>query len=278
MTDNPQGSDIFNEIFNPQEPAAESAEEVEESNPQEIEGDEETEAEEIEQEEAEPEAEPTTFKLKAGGEEHELTLEQLQEYAQKGIGFYKNSEKLAKEHKAKMAELEAAQEAVAARLEEAQQFFDVFGKSKAGKEHLDYLLEYDLDSFKKLKAMQETVAAKVAEVQAESQQNKLNQALGMLQETFPAEWAKSDTRKKLLDDGAQFFESIGLTAEEIARVTDGAAFVAAIKAKRYDELMKDAAKLKEKPAPVKKKIAKAAAPTKAEAPKDAVAEWFPFLK
>jgi hypothetical protein len=282
MADNLLDSDIIAAALNPQAPEAEPIEEVEE-----VEEAEETEnanpeegAEEVEAE-AEPQ-EPKTWAVKAAGQMHDLTEEQLIEYAQKGIGFYANSEKQAKEHKTAMAKVAELEAETLTKLKTAQEYFEIIGESKAGREYLEFLLENDAPAYKRLKGLHDELRQKVADSQKERNQSEVNRAIGLLESVFPADWSKTETRQTLLNEGAEFFRSIGLDNEEIAKITDGAAFVAAIKAKRYDDIMKKAEKLKkEPPAPVKKKVA-TKAPVKAPAngPRnnaDIAGEIFPFL-
>lgn len=282
MADNHFDSDIIAAALDPQAPEIEQAPEVEEieeaektenANPEE--GAEEVEAVDEPQE-------PKKWAVKAAGQMHDLTEEQLIEYAQKGIGFYANSEKQAKEHKTAMAKVAEMEAETLTKMQTAQEYFEIIGETKAGKEHLEFLLENDLPAYKRLKGLHDELRNKVAEAQKEREQSAVNLALGLIESVFPADWSKTETRQALLNEGVEFFKSIGMTEHEIAKVTDGAAFVAAIKAKRYDELMKKADTLKKNPpAPVKKKVA-IKAPTKAPSngPRtnaDIAGDIFPFL-
>ena len=286
MTDNLQGSDVFSEFFNlnPEEPAkpAEPKEETTETETEEAEVEEVETEEEAEEAAEETESEPKKYTIKAGGEMHELTEEQLIEHAQKGIGFYKNSEAQAREHKAALALLDEDRSALKVELDKAQTYLDILGESEAGKKHLDYLLEYDVAEYKRITGLQADIKANVQQAKEQADQAQVNSALDLLETSFPAEWAKPDTRKQLLDDGAAFLASIGLEPQQIAQIRDGATFVAAIKAKRYDELVKKAKETKANPPPKKqiKKVAQKAAPAAAKSISDidAVDEFFPFLK
>ena len=161
----------------------------------------EGEAEEAAEEAEEVEQEPKKYSIKAAGEMHELTEDQLIEYAQKGIGFNKNSEARAKEHKAEMALLAEERNALKGELEQAKAYLDVLGESEAGKKHLEYLLEYDVAEYKRITGMQADVKNKVAQAKAQAEQAQVDAALDLLETTFPAEWAKTDTREKLLSEG-----------------------------------------------------------------------------
>lgn len=281
MTDNPQGSDIFNQFFELQpeeakapDPDLEAEEEVEaeeESEPTEPEAETETETE------AEEEESEKKYSIKAAGEMHDLTIDELIEYAQKGIGFNRNSEAKAKEHRQAMAEVEEIRKQASEEYAKAASYLDILGESKAGKEHLAYLQEYDLPEYKRITALQDEVKAQADSIK----QNQINDAIGLLEERFPSEWAKTDTRAKLLGEAGAFFESLGLSKEAAAKILDGVTYVAAVKAYRYDKLMQEAEKTKA--APVPKKTVKTPVPAKAKGPTsiseiDPMAEWFPNLK
>jgi len=288
MTDNLfTGSGVFDSIFNNETPKEEAAnpETGAEQADEELEvlgevSDNETDEGESEGEEQTEEqgAEPAVYKIKAAGEEHELGIDQLIEYAQKGIGFNRNSEKAAREHKAEMALLAEERKAVASDFERAAQYLEILGETQARKEHLEYLMDYVLPEYKRIKAMQDEVKTQAQKALADRQAGEIKTAISMIEDKFPSEWVKTETRQKLLEDGAKFFESIGMTPQEIASVTSGPAYIAAIKAKRYDDLMRKVEKTKA--APPKKLTPKVAhKPTsKAPAEFDAVAEFFPFLK
>lgn len=288
MTDNLYtGSGVFDSIFNDAQPenaanpaeGAEQAEEEQEVVAAEESKDETDEGESKSEEQAEEQSnEPTVYKIKAAGEEHELGIDQLIEYAQKGIGFNRNSERQAREHKAEMALLAEERKAVAAEFEKAAQYLEILGETKAGKEHLEYLMDYDLPEYKRVKAMQDEVKAQAEKARTDRQAEEIKTAIAMIEDKFPSEWIKTDSRQKLLEDGAKFFESLGMTAQEIAGITSGPAYIAAIKAKRYDDLMKKVEKTKA--APPKKLTPKVVAQKQPAKPQefDVVAEFFPFLK
>lgn len=277
MTDNPQGSDIFNQFFEqqPEETPAPEPEKVEEVE-EEIEA---TETEDAQPEEAAPEEVEEAekkYSIKAAGEMHDLTIDELIEYAQKGIGFNRNSEAKAKEHRQAMAEVEEIRKQASEEYAKAASYLDILGESKAGKEHLEYLQEYDLPEYKRIKALQDEVKAQADNLK----QQQINDAIGLLEERFPSEWAKTDTRAKLLGEAGAFFESLGISKDAAAKILDGVTYVAAVKAYRYDKLMQEAEKTKA--APVPKKTVKTQVPAKAKGPTsisdiDPMAEWFPNL-
>ena len=279
------GSGVFDSIFNEVQPedaanpqGAEQADEEQEVIAEEVSQDETDEGESEGEEQAEEQGnEPAVYKIKAAGEEHELGIDQLIEYAQKGIGFNRNSEKQAREHKAEMALLAEERKAVAGEFERAAQYLEILGETQAGKEHLEYLMDYDLPEYKRIKAMQDEVKAQAEKARTDRQAEEIKIAISLIEEKFPSEWVKTDSRQKLLEDGAKFFESLGMTAQEIASVTSGPAYIAAIKAKRYDDLMKKVEQ--NKAAPPKKLTPKVTHKQPAKPQEyDAVTEFFPFLK
>ena len=287
MTDNLYtGSGVFDSIFNeevqPEQAAnpqgAEQADEDKQIIAEEVSQDETDEGESEGEAQADEQGnEPAVYKIKAAGEEHELGIDQLIEYAQKGIGFNRNSEKQAREHKAEMALLAEERKAVAGEFERAAQYLEILGETQSGKEHLEYLMDYDLPEYKRIKAMQDEVKTQAEQARTDRQAEEIKTAISLIEEKFPGEWVKTDSRQKLLEDGAKFFESLGMTAQEIASVTSGPAYIAAIKAKRYDDLMKKVEK--NKAAPPKKLTPKVAHKQPAKPQEfDTVAEFFPFLK
>jgi len=106
---------------------------------------EESDESEVEQEEADESEEPQKFRVKAAGEEREVTLDELIKSYQLGTDYTKKSQAVAEERKAVEAERQAVQEAKAMRDQYAQRLgmIEQMLHQPEESENLDYLKETD---------------------------------------------------------------------------------------------------------------------------------------
>ena len=228
------------------------------------------------------ESEPETYEVKAYGETVKLSLDELRDYAQKGLSLDKQQKKLLDEHNARLAEIAQEKTKIQTEAERLGELLEVFGQSEKAKEHLDFLLENDLPEYRRQKAMFDEIATKSAELHQAKQQAEVAEGIELLSTTFPQEWADTKKRNELLTSAIDVFREVGIPDT----TTDGKVFVLAIKAARaaekaakYDALV-DKAKAAQKTPP--KKLPTATGITskggKTDEPLDVVAMAFPGLK
>ncbi len=123
---------------------------------------------EVEQEEAEELEEPQKFRVKAAGEEREVTLDELIKSYQLGTDYTKKSQAVAEERKAVEAERQAVQEAKALRDQYAQRLEMLETMLQPQEtENLDYLKETDPIGYAVKVAEMAQREKQLAQVQAE---------------------------------------------------------------------------------------------------------------
>jgi len=246
------------------EQEAEQAE-VQEAEPQteEVEETEEVEGEAEEQEETEVEEEelPQTFKVKAAGEEKDVTLDELIKGYQLGADYTKKTTEVAEQRKAVEAERKAIEEAKYARDTYAQrlQAIEEFIVSQTPNEDLNYLKENDpigyavkvaeLSEKKEQLAAIRAEQARIAQVQqsetARAMQERVAQEAQKLTQILP-EFSDPAKGENLRSEIRNYGKSLGFTDEELSSVYDSRHVVTLHKAMMYDKLQKS------KPAVTKK--------------------------
>ena len=243
-----------------QENIEENVEETEEETESEVEEEsEEDEPETIEDEDDESDdqvevEERKTFRVKANGEEQDVTLDELVEGYQKGSDYTKKSQALAEDRKKVEAEAHAVNEAMQMREQYAQRLGQV-----------QQLLQQDANDGVNLEELKENdpiqYAIKVAErtennkklqllaqeqnklAQAQQQQVAQHQAKMVAHESqMLTEKVKefSDPKKaeQLKGEIRNFGKSIGFTDDELAQVYDHRHVMVMQKAMEYDKLQK----------------------------------------
>lgn len=227
-------------------------EEVEEESEDEPEATEE-EDEDSDEDEVQVE-ERKTFRVKAGGEEKDVTLEELVSGYQKGDDYTKKSQSLAEQRKVMEAEAKAIQEAQHLR-EEYQarlgQVSQILQQNDADYSDLEQLKENDpiayavkvaekTENTKKMQVIQQ----EQARLAQESNQYRANQ-----QAQFVAEQSKmltekvkefSDPKKaeQIKNDIRSFGKSVGFSDIELSQVYDHRHVLILQKAMEYDKLQK----------------------------------------
>jgi hypothetical protein len=225
----------------------------EESEEDEPEATEEDDEDSEEEDEVEVE-ERKTFRVKANGEEKDVTLDELVSGYQKGEDYTKKSQTLAEQRKAMEAEAKAIQEAQHLR-EEYQarlgQVSQILQQNDADYSDLEQLKENDpiayavkvaekTENTKKMQVIQQ----EQARLAQESNQYRANQ-----QAQFVAEQSKlltekvkefSDPKKaeQIKNDIRSFGKSVGFSDEELSQVYDHRHVVILQKAMEYDKLQK----------------------------------------
>lgn len=257
-----------------------------EANESEAESDDESEVEQVEDvEEAE---EPQRFRVKAAGEEREVTLDELIKSYQLGTDYTKKSQAVAEERKAVEAERQAVQEAKALRDQYAQrlEMMEQMLKPQDETENLAYLKETDpigysvkvaemVERDKQLNAVR-AERERIAQQQEHERQQNLQRYVAeesqKLVAAVPefADPAKGETLRKSI---REFGKSLGFSDQELASVYDSRAVLTLYKAMQYDKLVAS------KPE-ITKKVAQAPKVIKAgvSQPRDSNAEELKKLK
>ncbi len=231
------------------EPQSESNDSEAES--EEIEAQAEDESE-VEQDEGEDEQEePPKYRVKAAGEEREVTLDELIKAYQLGTDYTKKSQAVAEERKAVEAERQRIEEARYLRDQYAErlQVIEQMLNQQPETENLDYLKETDpigyavkvaeLSQREKQLAQVRAEQARIADQQQREQQEQLGQVVQAesrkLAEVIPgyADPQKGETLRREL---REFGVKAGFSEQELANVYDSRAVLTLWKAMQYDKL------------------------------------------
>ena len=243
------------------EPESE-VEELEEDNPKTDEDeDDESEDEEVE----EVEEEPVTYTVKSGGEEKEVTVDELISGYQKGDDYTKKSQALAEDRKKVAAEAHAVQEAMQLREQYAQRLDQVKVLLENSDEQidLDELKENDpitwsikvaekTENNKKLDLIQQEQnrLAQAHQKQAAEQHAKLVAHEAEMLTSKVKEFSDPKKAEQIKSEIRNFGKSIGFSDQELAQVYDHRHVMVLQKAMAYDRIQKAKAG-------VTKKVAKA---------------------
>lgn len=255
MSDTPRDSDAEIDLLNL---ISEPDDETGDATPTEDAPDPEPAEEETEAEEQKADDKPTKHKIRAAGEDLELDYEELVRFAQKGIGADKKWLELDQKAKADAALIQVERQKLEAQAEQISEWLTALGETEAGQAHLEHLREFDYPEFKRFESMRNEAKKLAAQAQEAKQREiierrnaEADEAVVQISKAFPEQWATEESRQKLLRSGAEFLMAAGMSTEALKEVTSGAVYIAAIKAKKYDDLIAKAAKLKEDKAPPK---------------------------
>ncbi len=237
-----------------------------EANDSEAESDESYDESEVEQEDGEDEQEePQKFRVKAAGEEREVTLDELIKSYQLGTDYTKKSQAVAEERKAVEAERQAVQEAKAMRDQYAQrlEIIESMLNQPQEVENLDYLKETDPIGYAVKVAEMSQKEKQLAQVRAERErimqqqeydrQQQMRQTIAAESEKLVAaipEYADPNKGETIRKEIRSFGKQMGFSDEELANVFDSRAVLTLYKAMQYDKLQSS------KPA-VNKKVSEA---------------------
>jgi hypothetical protein len=206
---------------------------------------------EVEQEEAEELEEPQKFRVKAAGEEREVTLDELIKSYQLGTDYTKKSQAVAEERKAVEAERQAVQEAKALRDQYAQRLEMLETMLQPQEtENLDYLKETDPIGYAVKVAEMAQREKQLAQVQAErhriaqqQEQDRQMQMQSLVREEMQKltaaipEFADPAKGETIRNDIRAFGKQLGFSDQELAAVYDSRAVLTLYKAMQYDKLM-----------------------------------------
>jgi len=225
---------------------------VSEANESEAESDESYDESEVEQEDSEDEQEePQTFRVKAAGEEREVTLDELIKSYQLGTDYTKKSQAVAEERKVVEAERHAVQEAKALRDQYAQQLgiIEQMLNQPQEAEDLDYLKETDPIGYAVKVAEMSQKEKQLAQVRAQREnlfqqqeydrQQQMKQMVSAESEKLVAvlpEFADPSKGEVIRKDIRTYGKQVGFSDDELANVFDSRAVLTLYKAMQYDKL------------------------------------------
>lgn len=250
----PQGSTIadaansFLGLLDPEEAPIGQADEGQEPEA-ELQGEEEP-AEVQEDGEANEESD-SKYRIKVGGEEQELTYDELVNLAQQGADYTKKTQQVAEQRKAVEAERQAVEEAkymrdaYAERLQAIEQL--LAGQMQS--EDIESLKDSDPIGYAVKVAERQQYKEQMAAVQAEQQriayqqqaeqqqqlQSYLTQQAEVLSRSLP-DYVDPVKGESLRSDLRSFAKSIGFTDGELSQVRDARQVMALYKAMQYDKL------------------------------------------
>jgi hypothetical protein len=237
----------------------EAADEAEDTEEVEYEAsDEDDDAEEVEEQ-------PQTFRVKAAGEEKDVTLDELMQGYQLGADYTKKTQELAELRKANEAEAKAIQESkqvrdtYAQRLKAIEEFLtqgDSQEDLAALKENdpIGYAVKVAEQTEKKqqldaIKLEQDRIAREQQADYAQAMQRYVADEAEKLNKVLP-EFSDKVKGEQLRNEIRNYGKTIGFTDQELAQVYDSRYVLTLHKAMQYDKLQKS------KPS-VKKKVAEA---------------------
>jgi len=211
----------------------------------------ESEESEVEQEDDVEEQEQPTYRVKAAGEEREVTLDELIKSYQLGTDYTKKSQAVAEERKAVEAERQAVQEAKVLRDQYAQrlEMLETMLQPQ-DTENLDYLKETDPIGYAVKVAEMAQREKQLAQVQAErhriaqqQEQDRQMQMQSLVREEMQKltaaipEFADPAKGETIRNDIRAFGKQLGFSDQELAAVYDSRAVLTLYKAMQYDKLM-----------------------------------------
>jgi len=226
----------------------------------EVDGDDESEVEEEELEKTQ------RFKVKAAGEEKEVTLEELMQGYQLGADYTKKTQELAENRKAVEAEAKAILEAKQVRDTYAQRLQSIeqlLVSNQDSPEDLAYLKENDpigyaakvadmtlqKEQLAQVRAEQQRIAQQQQAEQQQSMAQQVQQEAQKLSQVLP-EFSDPTKGEQIRNEIRNYGKSAGFTDQELSQVYDSRHVLMLHKAMMYDKLQKA------KPA-VNKKVAEA---------------------
>lgn len=223
-----------------------------EANDSEAESEESYEESEVEQEDSEDEQEQPTYRVKAAGEEREVTLDELIKSYQLGTDYTKKSQAVAEERKAVEAERQAIQEAKALRDQYAQrlEMMEQMLRPQDETENLSYLKETDpigysvkvaemVERDKQLNAVR-AERERIAQQQEQDRQQNLQRYVAEESQKLVAavpDFADPSKGESLRKEIRSFGKSLGFSDQELASVYDSRAVLTLYKAMQYDKLV-----------------------------------------
>ena len=210
------------------------------------------ESEEVEQEDEQDEQEePQKFRVKAAGEEREVTLDELIKSYQLGTDYTKKSQAVAEERKAVEAERQRIEEARQLRDQYAErlQMIEQMLNQQQPEENLEYLKETDPIGYAVkvaemaqrdkqlvvLQAEQKRIAEQQQAEQAERLQGHIAEESRKLATAIPG-YADPKQGDQIRKDIREYAKSIGWSDQELAQIYDSRAVLSLYQGMQYAKL------------------------------------------
>lgn len=244
-------------LMEPQQEAEQAAPEA----PEEQEQVEASEPEELETQEVEAEPEPQRFRVKAAGEEKEVTFDELVDGYQKGLDYTKKSQSVAEQRKAVEAERIAIEQAKQARDAYSQRLslIEEFLSKQNDGEDLNALKEVDPIGYAVKVAERTEREKQLAMVQAERQrmaqqrfaeqqavlQQHIQQEARRLAEVIP-EYGDEKRGNEVRQTIRSFAKEVGFTDQELSQAYDSRQVQVLWMAAQYAKLQKQKPELTKK--------------------------------
>jgi hypothetical protein len=206
---------------------------------------------EVEQEDEQEEQEQPKYRVKAAGEEREVTLDELIKSYQLGTDYTKKSQAVAEERKAVEAERQRIEEARHLRdtYAERLQIIEQMLNQQPQEENLDFLKETDpigyavkvaeLSQREKQLAQVQAERQRIAEQQRQEQQQQLGsviQAEARKLAEFLPEYADPEKGEAIRRSLREFGMKAGFSEQELSSVYDSRHVLTLYKAMQYDKL------------------------------------------
>jgi len=233
------------------QPEAQAQSDEDEGEEPEEESNDESEGEE--QEDSEQEEQERTYRVKAAGEEKDVTLDELVKNYQLGADYTKKSQAVAEERKAVQAEYQAIQEAKQLRDQYAQQLQVIEQMLSRGEEpeNLDYLKETDPIGYavkvaelsqkekqlSQVRAQQNQIRAQQEQDRQQWMANLVRQESEKLATALP-DYVDPEKGESLRNSVRSYGKELGFSDEELASVVDSRHVITLYKAMQYDKLQK----------------------------------------
>lgn len=229
----------------------EQPESASEANESEAESDESYESEVEREDDDGEQEEPQKYRVKAAGEDKEVTLDELIKSYQLGTDYTKKSQAVAEERKAVEAERHAVQEAKALRDQYAQQLgiIEQMLNQPQQAEDLDYLKETDpigyavkvaeLSQKEKQLAQVRAQREMISQQQEYDRQQQMRQMIASESEKLVSvlpEFADPSKGEVIRKDIRTYGKQMGFSDDELANVFDSRAVLTLYKAMQYDKL------------------------------------------
>ena len=248
------------EVTNEQEDEEAVEEAAEETEPEEVEEESEDEPDDTDEDEVEVE-ERKTYRVKAGGEEKDVTLEELVSGYQKGDDYTKKSQTLAEARKKVEAHAHEVQQAMQVKEEYAQRLAQVeqFLMSDNEQVNLEELKENDpiqyaikvaeqTETNKKINLLRQERAKVQQQQQAyqSQQQHAVVQNEAKLLSEKVKEFSDPKKAEQIKNDIRSFGKSVGFSDQELSQVYDHRHVLILQKAMEYDKLQQSKAGVNKK--------------------------------
>ena len=233
------------------QPEAQAQSDEDDSEEPEEESNDESDGEE--QEDSEQEEQERTYRVKAAGEEKDVTLDELVKNYQLGADYTKKSQAVAEERKAVQAEYQAIQEAKQLRDQYAQQLQVIEQMLSRGEEpeNLDYLKETDPIGYavrvaelsqkekqlSQVRAQQNQIRAQQEQDRQQWMTNLVRQESEKLATVLP-DYVDPEKGESLRSSVRSYGKELGFSDEELASVVDSRHVITLYKAMQYDKLQK----------------------------------------